>query len=223
MFSEDFVKLSSNDQRQFASVCNKLLLKGFIVRDVFDSKEKVMKINPDFRFLERYDDIVKRYLEFSGWTLQKDLILGVFALYNDYEENRIRADREVSLILFTLRLIYEDQKQSSQGSKETGQAIYLTTPGLIRMMMEHGILMPGKKLTGRLIGKSLRFLANHNIITKVSGSYDEGNVSFYILPSIVYALDNDKIVAMSNALDELNGKNENSLNNDGGVDNENIN
>ena len=68
--------------------------------------------------------------------------------------------------------------------------------------------MPGKRLTGRLIGKSLRFLNNHNIISKVSGSYDEGNVSFYILPSIKYAIDNEKIVAMSNALDQLNSQEE---------------
>ena len=84
----------------------------------------------------------------------------------------------------------------------------MTTPSLIKMMVDHGITMPGKRLTGRLIGKSLRFLNNHNIISKVSGSYDEGNVSFYILPSIKYAIDNEKIVAMSNALDQLNSQEE---------------
>ena len=74
-------------------------------------------------------------------------------------------------------------------------------PGLINM---HGITIPGKKLTGKQIARALRFFASHNIISKVSGSYDEGNVSFYILPSIIYALDNNKIVAMSEALDALN-------------------
>ena len=63
---------------------------------------------------------------------------------------------------------------------------------------------------GRSLARALRFLANHNIITKVSGNYDDGNVSFYILPSIVYALDNDRIVAMSEALKELNEKYNNS-------------
>lgn len=54
-------------------------------------------------------------------------------------------------------------------------------------------------------------MANHNIISKVSGSYDEGNVSFYILPSIIYAIDNEKIIAMSNALDELNSDDQTPL------------
>ncbi len=205
MFSEDFAKLTSGDQSKFAEVVNKLMLKSFIVRDIFDNREKLIRVNPDFRFLERYYDLVNEYLKFAGWNLNKDLILGVFSLTNEYEDNRIRIDRETSLILFTLRLIYEDEKQESGSSS---QSIYMTTPSLIKMMLDHGIQMPGKKITGRLIGKSLRFMANHNIISKVSGSYDEGNVSFYILPSIIYAIDNEKIIAMSNALDELNNENE---------------
>ncbi len=209
MFSEDFSKLSGSDQTKFAEIVNKLLLKGFIVRDVFDNREKLIRVNPDFRFVERHYDLINDYLKFAGWVLNKDLILGVFSLYNEYEDNRIRIDRETSLILFTLRLIYEDEKQENGNS--SSQSIYMTTPSLIKMMLDHGIQMPGKKITGRLIGRSLRFMANHNIISKVSGSYDEGNVSFYILPSIIYAIDNEKIIAMSNALDELNSDDQTPL------------
>lgn len=200
MFSEEFLKMPAGDQSEFATIVNKLLLKGFIVRDIFDTKEKIIRINPDYRYIERYFDIINDYLKYSGWIIEKDYILGVIALNNMNTENRIRLDRETSLILFTLRLIYENEKSESN---TTTQAIYLTTPGLIKLMKDDGIKLQNKNLTGRGIARSLRFLANHNIISKVSGSYDEGNVSFYILPSIVYALDNDKIVAMSNALDEM--------------------
>lgn len=206
MFSEQFAQLSGSDQTRFAEIVNKILLKGFVVRDIFDSREKIIRVNPDFRFIERQFDLINDYLKFSGWVLNKDLILGVFYLVNTFEDNRIRIDRETSLVLFTLRLIYEDEKE--EGGSSSTQSIYMTTPSLIKMMVDHGITMPGKRLTGRLIGKSLRFLNNHNIISKVSGSYDEGNVSFYILPSIKYAIDNEKIVAMSNALDQLNSQDE---------------
>ena len=206
MFSEQFAQLSGSDQTRFAEIVNKILLKGFVVRDIFDSREKIIRVNPDFRFIERQFDLINDYLKFSGWVLNKDLILGVFYLVNTFEDNRIRIDRETSLFLFTLILIYEYEKE--EGGSSSTQSIYMTTPSLIKMMVDHGITMPGKRLTGRLIGKSLRFLNNHNIISKVSGSYDEGNVSFYILPSIKYAIDNEKIVAMSNALDQLNSQDE---------------
>lgn len=200
MFSEDFNKLQASEQLTFASVTNKLLLKGFIVRDIYDNREKIFRINPDYRFMERFFEIFESYLKFSGWHIEKDNILGVIALSNDYTENRIKFDRETSLILFSLRLIYDTRREES----ETDFDVYMTTPNLIIEMTERNITIPNKKLTGRGVARCLRILANHNIISKISGTYDNGDVTFYILPSIVYALDNDKIVAMSNALNELN-------------------
>ena len=216
MFNEDFVKMPPSEQNEFASVVNTLLLRGFVVRDIFDPREKLMRTNETYRYIERHFDLIADYLKFSGWNLERDAILGVVALSNFYTENRIRLDRETSLVLFALRLIYEHEKNESNSAN---QAIYITTPGLIKTMSDDGVVMPGKRLNGRSIAKSLRFLNNHSIISKVSGSFDEGNVSFYILPSIVYALDNDKIVAMSNALDELKKQNEAK----GGLLDENLN
>ena len=209
MFEEEFVKIPTGDQREFSRVINVLLLKSFIVRDIFDAKEKIMRINSDYRFIERYFPLFEDYLKYSGWHIEKDDLSGVVSLTNEYQENQTRLDRETSLLLFALRMIYEDEKKDGS---QTNTAIYITTPGLLKALLDHGIQIPGKKLTGRQIARSLRFFASHNIISKVSGTYDEGDVSFYILPSIAYALDNEKIVAMSEALDEINKTDENLSN-----------
>ncbi|MFA6377312.1 MAG: DUF4194 domain-containing protein [Acholeplasmataceae bacterium] len=209
MFEEEFVKIPTGDQREFSRVINVLLLKSFIVRDIFDAKEKIMRINSDYRFIERYFPLFENYLKYSGWHIEKDDLSGVVSLTNEYQENQTRLDRETSLLLFALRMIYEDEKKDGS---QTNTAIYITTPGLLKALLDHGIQIPGKKLTGRQIARSLRFFASHNIISKVSGTYDEGDVSFYILPSIAYALDNEKIVAMSEALDEINKTDENLSN-----------
>ena len=70
MFSEDFNKLQASEQLTFASVTNKLLLKGFIVRDIYDNREKIFRINPDYRFMERFfkkrKTFVSLYLSNSG-------------------------------------------------------------------------------------------------------------------------------------------------------------
>lgn len=200
MFETEFEKLSNGEQNEFARVTNTLLLKSFIVRDVFDNKEKAMRINPDYRFIERHFDLINDYLKYTNWMMEKDVLNGVVALINLNEQNRLRMERETSLILFVLRLIYETEKNESS---QTGEAIYITTPTLLKTMIDHNITMSGKRMSGRLFAKSLRFLANHNIIAKVSGSYDEGNVAFYILPSILFAVDNQKVKAMSEALEQL--------------------
>ena len=201
MFTDEFYKMTAADQNNFAEVCNKLLLKGFIVRDIFDNKEKMMRVNPDYRFLERFFEVFENYLKFSGWRIEKDNILGVIALSNEYNDNRVKVDRETSLVLFTLRLIYESEKNESA---QTTSAVYITTPTLIKTMLEFSVPYQGKRLSGRSLAKSLRLLANRNIISKISGSYDEGNVTFYILPSIMYAIDNNKIQAMAEAIEKIN-------------------
>lgn len=61
MFENEFDKLTNGEQNEFARVVNTLLLKSFIVRDVFDSKEKTMRINSDYRFIERYFDLISDY------------------------------------------------------------------------------------------------------------------------------------------------------------------
>lgn len=200
MFEEAFIRLTRADQDAFAKAINQLLLRSFIVRDEFDRREKTIKINGTYRFIERHFDLINDYLIYSGWRVDKDLIKGVFSLTNDYGQNKVRFDREVSLVLFTLRLIYEEEKQEGG---HIGDSVYLTTPLVMKVMHDRGILFPNKRLTGRVIGRALRDLAEYNIITKVAGSYDEGNVSFYLLPSILFAVDADKIKAISEALEKL--------------------
>lgn len=200
MFEENILRLTRADQDAFAKAINQLLLTSFVVRDEFDRREKTIKINPTYRFIERHFDLINDYLSFAGWRVDKDLIKGVFSLLNEYGTNRVRFDREVSLVLFVLRLIYEEEKKEGG---HVGDSIYLTTPLVLKVMHDRGVLIPNKRLTGRLVGRALREIGQHNIIAKVAGSYDEGNVTFYLLPSIVYAVDNEKIVAISQALEKL--------------------
>lgn len=201
MFSEEFNNISNSEKSLFAEVINNLLTHSFIVRDLFDPKEKLIKINPYYRFIERNYNLVNEYLGYIGYSIDKDVILGVVALYNVYQENRIKLDRETSLLVYVLRLIYENEKSENS---QVSQGVYITTPTLIKTLFEFNITFTGKKINGRSLAKSLRFLTNHNILAKVSGSFDEGNTTFYILPSIVYAIDSLKIQSMSDALDKLN-------------------
>ena len=199
-FDEEFDKLTSGDQNLFAKVVNTLFLRTFIVREVFDAREKMIKLNPDYRYIERHYELITEYLSFSGWLLENDAINGVITLVNANDQNRIKLDRETSLILYFLRLLYEKEKNESNAESES---VYVQTNQLVRSMLEHGVVLPGKRLTNRGVCRCLRTLANRNVIVRISGSYDNGDVSFYILPSIIHAIDQNKIAAMSDAIDRM--------------------
>ena len=62
MFDEKFANINSSDKSMFQEVINHLLVHSFIVRDIFDNKEKIIKINPYYRFVERHFDLINEYL-----------------------------------------------------------------------------------------------------------------------------------------------------------------
>jgi hypothetical protein len=197
-FSEEFALLSKAEQDEFRQVVNVLLLKSFVIRENYDARTQSLKTNPDFRYLERHFDLVEEYLNFANWHIEKDLLLGVIILSNHSQDNVIRLDRETSLLVFVLRYIYENSR--STGANNTGEMAYLTTPELLKTMEEYNITIPNKKLTCRSLSRSLKMLNAHNIIAKIHGSYDDGDATFHILPSIVYAIDNQKITTLSEYL-----------------------
>ena len=79
MFSEEFLKIAPSDQSEFGSVINYLLLKGFVVRDIFDPKEKVMRTSEYYRFIERHFDLINDYLNTVVGTL-KTILFWVLSL-----------------------------------------------------------------------------------------------------------------------------------------------
>lgn len=208
MFEENFINLSNSDKEDFRATVNHLMSHSFIVRDIFDPKEKIIKINPFYRYCERKFELIDEYLSYTGFTITKDIILGVIVLSNIDGENRIKIDRESSLILYVLRLIFENEKGESN---QSSQGVYITTTTLCKTMLDLGVSLNAKKLTARGVSKPLKFLAKYNLINKVSGRYDEGTASFYILPSICYAVDNNKIQVMSDMIDRIKEE-KNSIN-----------
>ena len=83
MFEEQYLKLTNSEKDDFARVVNELMLKSFILRENYDRHSKMMKGNKDYSFIERNIDMIREYLSFSGWTLEKDSRLGVVMINNE--------------------------------------------------------------------------------------------------------------------------------------------
>lgn len=111
MWAEEFEKLNNSEKEEMKRLLNVLLSKTCIVRDVYDTKEMMMKINPDYRFLERHFELVSEYLSYSGWDVSKDNQYGVISIENIYGYNKLRLDRFTTMTLYTIRLIYEEERE----------------------------------------------------------------------------------------------------------------
>ena len=153
---------------------------------------KMMKSNRDYSFIERNIDMIREYLTFSGWTVEKDSRLGVIMINNEYQDNHIRLDFLTSLMVYALRYAYESVKENDQMTSE----VYFTASDLLQLMLDKSLIKPDKRPSSVALASSFRFLENHNIISRVSGEFRDRSLSFYILPSILYVIDMDKINAI---------------------------
>lgn len=184
---QEWEKMTDKDREQFARVVNLLLQKTFIVRDEVDAKSHGILINKDFRFLERYQTLFADYFRVAGWEIQLDGHRGVAALYNRFGYNHRRLDKAATYILFTLRLIYEEQLEKLALRREASA----TVGELVEKMFYLGLL--DKKPSDKMLRENLAILKNHNIIDKLDGSWTSPQTRLIIYPSILLLVSNEKI------------------------------
>ncbi|WP_161496674.1 DUF4194 domain-containing protein [Clostridium thermosuccinogenes] len=184
---EDYEKLNNSEKEEFKHLANLLLSKTFITRDYYDLKESMMKVNPEYRFIERHFELFSDYFFYSGWAVLKDNQYGVISMENIYEYNRLKLDRSTTLMLYTIRLIYEEEREKISLRNE----IMTTTGQIIHKMITMNIFR--KKPSDRDISESLRLLSNHNLIQKISGQWEDADTKIMILPSVLFVLTNEKI------------------------------
>ena len=199
MFDEKYELLRNSEKEEFAHCVNTLMLKSFILREYYDRNAKMMRNSKEYSFIVRNFELVSDYLQYSGWIVTKDSRRGVIAISNEYEENRIRMDLITSIMVYGLRYVYENQRKEDSLHQE----VFFTSSELIQTLMNMHLIRADKRPSFASLGSCYRFLETHNIITRVSGDFKERSLSFYILPSILFVIDNEMIASIYEEIEQL--------------------
>ncbi len=216
MWNGLYEKLNNSDKEEFRRIVNVLLSRTFMIRDIYDAREGMIKINPEYGFVERNYELFTDYLFYSGWRIQKDSSYGVISLINEYEYNRVKLNKGTTLILYTLRLIFEEEREKISLRNE----ILTTTGQMVHKMITLGVVP--RKPSDRDLADGLRQLAHHNIIEKLEGPWEKADTKLLILPSILFVITNEKISRIYETLEngENNGYNGVGTDNDSDGDSE---
>lgn len=190
MWLEEYNELNNGEKERFARLVNYLLNKTYLTRETYEGKQVIGKINADYRFVERYITLFEGYLAVINYKLTIDEDLGVVYLSNEYGYNKMRLDKLTTLILFTLRTIYDEEREKNASKG----IVYISTASLVYRLLESKIV--SKKPTMKDITDSIRLLVNQNILTKIDGSIEESSCQLAILPTILLAVSNEKIDAI---------------------------
>lgn len=187
MWFDEYEQLTHTEKEEFIRTANQLLSKTFIVRDRYSSKEKCLKLNPAYRFMERHLELFRQYLRLSGWEFQKDNNYGVIALYNRFELNRAHLDKRTTIILYLLRLIYEEKREKLSLKRE----IVARVGEVVEKMINLGLT--DKKPSNKDLINAFGALRRYQIIDRLDSDVTQPETGIIIYPSILFVVTNEKI------------------------------
>lgn len=196
MFETAFEKLTMTDQERFRRIVNMLLAQTFLLQTDTSSEDTLRRTDPDYLFAERNFSLLADYLAYAGFTLEKNDDYGVIALHSAFDFNRRRLDKFTTQLLFTLRLIYDEEREKLSLSKE----IFTTTGDITHKMMTLGVLT--KKPANQQLHEALRTLAAFRLIAKMGGAWEDAETAIRILPSVLFVITGEQITSIAGMVQE---------------------
>lgn len=197
MFFEEYEKLTQTEKENLKRMINFLLGKTFLVNKIYDTNTESFKYNTDYRFVESKFELLEIYFDIGGFKLIKDNNYEVIYLENIYEYNKKKLSKSSTLFLFALRLIYDQEREKVRLTQE----VIIEVADIIKVLMDVGAIT--KKTTNAETKEALSELIRFNIIQKKDGNLENPNTKLIILPSILFALPNDKLNKLNNNINQI--------------------
>jgi hypothetical protein len=151
-FIEDYPKLEPAQKDYFQHIVTRLL-SGAVL-----TPGSPLKVDPDWRFAERYRELIDSYLRLGGWRFDIDLGLRMARAVHEAGTQRVRFTKLESLVLCALRLYYHEQMRLA-----TDQERCEISAGELReRLIQAG--RPAGQLSPRVLAHAFRKLARYSLV-----------------------------------------------------------
>lgn len=184
-FLTDYPRLEPVQQERFRRVVTRLLGGDVLVPG------SAMQPDPDWRFAERYRDLIDDYLRVGGWRLDIDLGLRLARAVHESGAQRVRFNKLESLVLCTLRLIYHEQMRRMSEEERCEQKVGELRERLIQSGKPAGLL------SRRILADAIRRLARHSLVSIERGFAGEDEETIVVSPVIEKVLPADRIAEIA--------------------------
>ena len=193
-------EIPERDQEKVTRAINSLLAATFLVRDIYDEKSEHLRTNEEYSVTERYLDFIRDWFDVAGWDLHRDTSLGVISISNRLGYNRIRMEKTTTMLLLALRLAYEEEREKLSLRKE----VVVSIRSILDRLMTIGVI--DKKLSDRALRDGVNLLAGFRIIERIDGPAHDLDTRLLIYPTILFAIDNQRITRLAQALQDSAGE-----------------
>lgn len=187
---KELEQFSDKDMEMFRQVCNQLLGQTFIIRSLY-KKDAPQANNPAYLFLARHYETVKAYLSLIDWELHKEETAGYFFVVNTQDANRCTFDKQTTIILLTLRILFDEAYEKATMFQDVLCHVSDLLEKLINVFGYYR-----KKPNMNDFARSMRELERFQLIRRIDGAYSQTDCAFTILPTVQTAVSAERTAAL---------------------------
>src|SRR2546425_9856135 len=162
-FIEDYPRLEASQRDRFQQVVTRLLAGEVL------TPGSPLKPAPDWRFAERFRELIDSYLRIGGWRLDIDLGLRLARAVHETGAQRVRFSKLESVLLCAVRLYYHEQMRLATEEERCEIAV-----GTLRERLVHAG-KPAAQLSPRALAPALRRLARYSLVQVPRGFGGRGD------------------------------------------------
>ena len=180
-FLGDYASLEPAQRDRFQQVITRLLAGEVL------TPGSPLKPDADWRFAERFRELIDSYLRIGGWRFDIDLGLRLARAVHEIGSQRVRFSKLESLVLCSLRLYYHEQMRIA--AEEDRCEINV---GVLRERLVHAG-KPAVQLSARVLAPALRRLARHSLVQVTRGFEARDDEVVLVTPLVEKVLPPDRI------------------------------
>lgn len=172
---DGYQSLNVSQKNTFRECANKLISYTFLARDKEDNKE-------DYYFVVSFQSLFEEFFSILGYEIEIDQALGTIMLSSDNNSNVLRLNRDNTVVLLILRLLYSERlKETTLNSN-----IVINVEDI---QNKYNYLEVKKRLNKTDLVKALRLFRKYNLI-EVVGLKDAlvANTKVVLLPTLLCAI-----------------------------------
>jgi len=195
---EQYCDFTDRDKDLFREAANLLFSKTFLVAERED--DRVF-----YRFVEKHMEVFRNYFLLSGWDLLHNKRLSVLQLYNRSERNRYDFNLMETILLFILRLLYDEKQKDLRLTRQ----VIITMRDIQEKYM--ALQIRSRLPAQEDLHKILKMFHRFSLIDLKRGHWKDMDAVFVLYPSLLLVLEAATVEELADWIAEKAAEVENAV------------
>ena len=187
---QTITNMYDKEKAEFSQTANYLLSATYLLRE--DNKGRISKT---YLFVDRHFELFSDYFSLIGWRIYRNKEYGVIYTYNEAGSNKLRLDKLSTVILLTLRIIFEEKRVTASSNNN----VVVTVAEVLNKIVNDFSIYK-KRPSQKELKQSFSTFEEHSLIYKLGESFSDVECRIVILPSILFAVSNEKCKSICDKL-----------------------